>query len=463
MMRIVESLKHSKGMVMVLFASQILAINATAHQTSDEIESLKKQIQALTQKVEQMELQYNAQAAKQSNAPFITAGATGFYLQSADTNFVLKMSGFAQIDARDYFTAAPGGKDTFTIRRMRAIASGSVYHDFEYYMQVDFGALDTATTTNNSLLQDAYVNIHHWDAFQVQAGKFKEPVSMEVLPLDQYLWFLERGFPTELAPNRDVGVDIHGSLWHGALVYQAGAFNGVPDGGSGDIEVADNDKDAVVRAIGTPFKNTQIDALQNFSFGLGSSYGLQGGSTTPTFATVARQTFFKYNSTVSESGQHLRLDPQGSYYWGPFCGYWEYAFSDEKFHLATKTAQNAYFLNKGWDVVGSWYLSGENNVFGVMPMVEHPFRFDGSGWGAWQLAARFGQISLDPNSMALFAAPGSAQGATSWSVAMNWYLNHNVKCIFEYSQTDFSGGTPTKGTYAPQNEKAILGRLQFGF
>jgi phosphate-selective porin OprO/OprP len=455
--------RTSRVLMFVAFASQFLAINAPAHQTTDEIEALKKQIQALTEKVEQLEQKQNAAIAKQTNAPFITAGAEGFSLQSADQNFILKLSGFAQVDARDYTTPAVGGKDTFTIRRMRAIASGSVYHDFEYYMQTDFGALNTATTTNDSFLQDAYVNIHHWDALQFQAGKFKEPVSMEVLPLDQYLWFLERGFPTELAPNRDVGAEIHGSLWHGALVYQAGAFNGVADGGSGDIEVADNDKDGVVRVIATPFKNTQIDAAQNFAFGLGSSYGFQAGTTTPTFATMGRETFFKYNSTVSESGQHLRLDPQGSYYWGPFCGYWEYAFSDEKFHLAKGAGENAYFLNKGWDVVGSWYLTGESNVFGVLPTVLHPFRFDGSGWGAWQLAARFGQLSLDPNSMALFAAPGSAQGATSWSVAMNWYLNHNVKCIFEYTQTDFSGGTPTKGTFAPPNEKVIQGRLQFGF
>ena len=178
---------------------------------------------------------------------------------------------------------------------------------------------------------------------------------------------------------------------------------------------------------------------------------------------MARQTFYKYNSSVSEKGQHLRLDPQASYYWGPFCSYFEYAFSDEEFHLAKGKGENAYFLNKGWDVVGSWYLTGESNVFGVLPAVEHPFRFDGSGWGALQLAARFGQISLDPNSMAAFAAPGSAQGATSWSASLNWYLNHNVKCIFEYDQTDFSGMTATKTPFAPNRERAIQARLQFGF
>jgi phosphate-selective porin OprO and OprP len=463
MSKIVKNLRSSRTTLIVLFGVQILAFSATAQQTREEIQDLKKQIQALMQKVDQLEQQQTVIAAKQTNVPFITAGADGFSLQSADTNFILKLSGFAQVDARDYTTPAVGGKDTFYIRRMRAIASGSVYHDFEYYMQVDFGALNTATTTNDSFLQDAYVNIHHWDALQFKAGKFKEPVSMEVLPLDQYLWFLERGFPTELAPNRDVGAEIHGTPWNGALDYAAGAFNGVPDGGSGDIEVADNDKDAVVRVIATPFINTHIDPLQHFSFGLGSSYGIQAGTTTPTFATMARETFFKYNSTVSETGQHLRLDPQGSYYWGPFCSYWEYAFSDEEFHLAKGKGENAYFLNKGWDVVGSWYLTGESNVFGRLPTVERPFRFDGSSWGAFQLAARIGQLSLDPNSFPLFATKGSAQGATSWSVALDWYLNHNVKCIFEYTQTAFSGGNHAVGAVTAQDEKAIQGRLQFGF
>jgi phosphate-selective porin OprO and OprP len=455
-------IKSMKGLAVALFASQILAASAKADQTSDEIESMKKQIQALMQKVEQLEQKQTVETARQTNAPLITAGANGFSLQSADKNFILKLSGFAQVDARDYLRSAPG-KDTFTIRRMRAIASGSVYHDYEYYFQPDFASGLTSTTTNNSLLQDAYVNFHHWDGFQIQVGKMKEPVSMEVLPLDQYLWFLERGFPTELAPNRDVGAYVHGDLWNGAFSYAAGVFNGVPDGGSGDVEVADNDKDAVFRVIATPFKNTEIAPLQNFSFGLGGSYGLQAGTTTPTFGTVARQTFFSYSNTVSEAGQHLRLDPQFSYYWGPFCMYGEYVFSDEKFKIASVKGRQAYFDNKGWDIVGSWFLTGESNIFRVLPNVERPFHLGSPGWGAWQLAARFGEISLDPAAFPLYATSTSARGATSWSVALNWYLNHNVKCIFEYDQTAFNGGSRTPGHVTANDEMAIQGRLQFGF
>jgi phosphate-selective porin OprO/OprP len=451
--------------MVALCVSQLLPAGAKADQTSDDIESLKKQIQALTEKVEELQQQHSTELKKLSNAPLITAGATGFSIQSANSNFILRLAGFAQVDARDYLRPAPGNKDTFTIRRMRAIASGSVFHDYEYYLQPDFASGLTATTTNNALLQDAYVNVHHWDELQLQAGKMKEPLSMEVAPLDQYLWFLERGFPTELAPNRDVGVDIHGILWNGAVVYYAGAYNGVPDGGSGDVEVADNDKDAVTRLLVTPMKNTGIDSLKNLTLGIGSSYGFQAGATTPTFATVARQTFFAYSNSVSEAGQHLRLDPQMSYYYGPFCGYWEYVISDEKFKVPETGGRirNAYFENTGWDVVGSWYLTGESNVFGVIPQVDHPFNFGGGGWGAWQLAARFGEISLDQAAFPYYAVSSSAHGATSWSVALNWYLNHNVKCIFEFDQTSFTGGSHAVGHVTANDESAIQGRLQFGF
>lgn len=445
------------------FTVAVLMGAAVAHgdDVSDQIAALKRQIQALEDKVDTLQGEQTAQQQKTANGPFITAGEEGFSLQSAHSNFVLNLRGFAQFDAHDYLSPAIGAKDTFTIRRLRAIASGTVYRDFEYYMQTDFASGITSSTTNNSFLQDAYLNVHHWDALQLQAGKFKEPVSMEVLPLDQYLWFLERGFPTELAPNRDVGVELHGNLWNNSLSYAAGVFNGVPDGGSGDVEVADNDKDAVFRLVGQPFAWTGLEGLKHFNLGLGGSWGLQAGSTTPTFGTVGRQTFYKFNSTVTETGEHLRLDPQFSYYWGPFCSYFEYIVSDEKFAIASKK-DSANLQNSAWDLVGSYYLTGESNVFGVLPTVKNPFRFDGSGWGAFQLAARFGEIKLDPNSFPLYAAPGSASGATSWSVSLNWYLNRNVKCIFEYSQTAFSGDHTPK-TVGAQDEYALLGRLQFGF
>jgi phosphate-selective porin OprO and OprP len=456
----------------------MLTLNVAADDTSDEIRELKKQIQALSEKVNDLEFQQisgnlqqqqkaeadalraNAELEKLKAAPFITAGADGFSLQSADTNFVLRLHGFAQVDAHYYASAAPA-KDEFTIRRMRAIANGSVYQNYDYYLQTDFASGTTATTTNNSFLQDAYVNIHYFPEFQVQAGKMKPPVGLELLSLDEYLWFLERGFPYELGPNRDVGVMVHGDLYNSALKYYAGVFDGVPDGGSGDASVADNEKSVVARIFALPFKNTQTVPLQKLGLGFGGSYGLQAGTTTPSFATMGRQTFFSYKSTVSQGGEQVRLDPQAYYFWGPFGAYGEYAATDEKFKLG---AGSANFHNSAWDIVGSYFLTGEDAGWGVLPDVHAPFRIDGSGWGAFQLLGRFGQIALDPDAVTSgYASTGSAQGATSWSIALDWYLNRNVKCIFEYSNTTFDGGSKAPGAVTAQTERAILGRLQFGF
>lgn len=449
----------------------------TARGAGDEINAtiadLKKQIQALSEKVNDLEFQQmaagyqqqktNTDESKQNSAPFITAGAEGFSLQSPDTNFVLRLHGYGQFDGHYYASAAPA-RDEFTIRRLRMIASGEVYHDFDYFIQTDFGSGTTSSSTNNAFLQDAYVNIHYFEPFQVQAGKMKPPLSLEWVPADEYLWFVERGFPSELAPNRDVGIMVHGDVFNGSLNYYAGAYDGVPDGGSGDANVADNDKDVVARVFALPFKNTSFQPLQKFGLGLGGSYGLQPGDATPTFTTVGRQTFFKYNSTVSEGGEHLRINPQAYYFWGPFGAYGEYILSDTKFQIATRPQGSANFQDSAWDIVGCWFLTGENAAWAAMPDVARPLRFRQFGRGAVQLVARFGQIALDPASIALgYAAPGSAQGATSWSVGLNWYLNRNIKCILEYSQTTFDGGSKAPGTVTGQNEQALLGRLQFGF
>jgi len=494
--------KKNKWIVAAILGTQLVASSARADDTADAIAALKKQIDALSAKVQQLESQHQAEVQHQagiqppaasqpptnttppatgsSNAipelGFITAGSNGFWLRSADSNYTLRLQGVGQLDGHYYQSFNPGQKDTLTIRRLRLIESGSVFKDYDYFVQEDFGALNSVTATNNSLLQDAYVNIHYWPEFQIQGGKFKELVSLEWQPPDSSLWFLERSYPSELVPNRNIGIQVHGDLFHGALSYAAGMYNGLQDGGSGDIETDSNSKDVAARIFAQPFTNTSIPALQGLGLGLGASYGYEVGSSLPSFATVGRQTFFNYTNTaaaaVTEAGDHLRLVPQGWYFWGPSGLFWEYAYSSERFQLAKTTAPKTtrdFFDNTAWDVSASWYLTGEKNNLLTPPAPLHPFRVDGSGLGAWQLVARVGGLDVDPaafSKKADFATAGSAQNAETWSVGMNWLMNKNIKWIFEYDQTSFGfapGYHAAKGTVAAQNEKVLMTRLQFAF
>jgi phosphate-selective porin OprO/OprP len=101
------------------------------------------------------------------------------------------------------------------------------------------------------------------------------------------------------------------------------------------------------------------------------------------------------------------------------------------------------------------------------PAPLHPFHIDGTGLGAWQLAARIGGIDMDKTAFTKnFATAGSAQNATTWGVGVNWYVNKNLKWMMEYEQTSFGmmpGVKPAKGSLEAEDERVLMGRLQFAF
>ena len=82
------------------------------------IEELEQQVKILSRKGE---LGEEAAAEKAKTAVAVSAGANGFSIRSADTNFVLKLRGYIQADARFYPDDHSGGtaNDTFLLRRVR--------------------------------------------------------------------------------------------------------------------------------------------------------------------------------------------------------------------------------------------------------------------------------------------------------------------------------------------------------
>ena len=109
-------------------------------------------------------------------------------------------------------------------------------------------------------------------------------------------------------------------------------------------------------------------------------------------------------------------------------------------------------------MAASWVLTGEDASYrGVNP--RNAFTLGGTGWGAFELAARVGQLTLERSvydgGTASFADPAvAARSATAWTVGLNWYLNRYVKFVLDYDRTSFSGGAPdggdrpTEGTFA---------------
>jgi phosphate-selective porin OprO and OprP len=446
-----------------------------ADERDEVITALKKRLDELDQKVKVLErhreLDNETAETRSKEAPRITIDSNGFGISSADTNFVLRLRGYIQADSRWFIDNGVPGADTFLLRRVRPIIEGTVFDKYDYRVMLDFGANTSSTgnnTSNNGMLQDAYLTARLFPEFQIQAGKFKEPVGLERLQSGRNLLFIERGFVTQLVPNRDVGVQVQGNLFDDRLTYALGAFNGVADNGSDDIEGSDDDKDVAGRVFAMPFRNSRIEALRGLGFGVGGTFGSQQGALR-SYVTPGQQRFFTYRTgagtnavtaNVTADGEHWRLSPQAYYYWGPFGILGEYAISSQEVRRDAGGRSSQRIANTAWQIGASYFLTGEEN--GIQPITPRsPFNLHGDGWGAWELAARVGQLDIDHNAFPLLANPASSfREAFSWGVGLNWHLNKNLKLSLNYDQTEFKGGS---SALLNKGEKAIFTRVQISF
>jgi len=225
------------------------------------------------------ELERDSAAAKAKNEATATAGRQGFLIRSADGRFQLRLGGNVQADGRVYASdGVPSLGNTFLLRRVRPILEVTAYRVFEARVMPDFAE-------GRVQLQDAYVGARLLPGIQIRAGKFKGPVSLERLQSQTDLLFIERAFPSGIAPNRDLGVSLGGDLFAGRVRYDVGLFDGAVDGGSTDGDAGDN-KDGEARLFVTPFARSG-GLLAGLGFGVAGTLGEEHGSlTAPALAFV---------------------------------------------------------------------------------------------------------------------------------------------------------------------------------
>ena len=440
--------------------------NEVTNQSQRTLEELDQKIRAVDRN---RELDREAEAERLKGQPTVSLGLNGLVVRSSDSNFVMNLHGYVQADARFYTQEHNSANDTFLLRRVRPIIEGSLYDRFDYRLMADFGSGGVASSTagNNAILDDAYLNARPWRNFQVQVGKFKSPVGLERLQSTAELLFIETGFATQLTPNYDLGAEVHNTLFNTPINYAIGIFNGAADSASDDADTTDEGKDVVGRLFFQPFLRTGTEPLRKLGFGAGGSIGHHEG-TLPTYKTPGQQTFFSYATGVTAKGEQYRIDPQFFYYWGPFGVIGEYILSSQKTQSTIpKAPASPRFNNTAWQIEGSYFLTGDENSFRASSRdafrPAHPIDFGGGGWGAFELVARVGQLSLDRDAFPTYVSKSSAREATSWGVGLNWYLNSNVRLYLDYEQTRFDGGSQTAGSVTAHDEHVVLGRVQFSF
>jgi phosphate-selective porin OprO/OprP len=388
--------------------------------------------------------------------PFVAGYRNGFTLQSETGDFVLKLTGYFQADGR--FAVGDDASlvaNQFIMRRARPMVTATVAKYFDIYFMPDFG-LGTA------VIQDAYIDVHFTSKLRFRAGKLKTPFGIERLQSGQSLLFVERAFPSNLGPNRDVGLQVHGELAGGALGYQLAVLNGVADGGSADTDTNDS-KDLVGRVFLQPWRGKESSPLRGLGFGVAGTTGRASGPLRG-YSSPSQVTAFSYATTVAASGDRRRWSPQASFFLGPVGILAEYVQARHEVQKveAGKPTVTARLGSSAWSVTGSWLVTGEDATYGNVKPKDF-FVPSAGKWGALQLVARASRFDVDEATFSGGFADSarSVRKASAWGVGLNWIWNSNLKYVLDYEQTRFKGGAAGDGDRPTEN--SIQTRLQLSY
>jgi phosphate-selective porin OprO/OprP len=392
-----------------------------------------------------------------ASAGGVGAGEGGFALRSPDDAFVLILRGYVQSDARLYLDSRPDAASTLLLRRARPVLEGVVFRWFGFKLMPDFGG-------GQAVVYDAFAEARPLPELVVSFGKFKPPIGLERLQSARHITFVERGLPTNLVPNRDVGIQVAGDIGDGLLLYAVGVFDGVADSGLADGDVND-DKDVAGRLFLRPFRRLGPPPLAQLGLGCGASYGVQAGTPSnpnlPAYKSIGQLTFFSYLSdgtadgTAVAAGTHTRVAPQGYFYLGPVGLLWEYVVSSQG---VSRSGQKATLEHTAWQVAASVVLGGRPSFDGVV--IAAPLAPRQGHLGALELAARYGEQHLDPDAFPFYADPArSAHLARALSLGLHWYANRGFKVQADLEHARFEGGgAPDRG-----DESTLLFRTQVAF
>ncbi|MFM2090999.1 MAG: hypothetical protein RLZZ127_1488 [Planctomycetota bacterium] len=453
---------------LLILAAALPAVEPTLADLDQEIRILKRKAEIAAEE---------AAAKAKTSASAFANDKDGIGIRANDGSWRLKFGGLLAADARIY--AGDDQRlltDTALVRYFRPSITLSVGEWLDAVFVPEF-----AGTVG---IVDGYLEAKASKAFAVRAGKFATPIGLERWQSTPALAFPERSLASNLTPNRDVGIQVGGEVLDGKLLYAVGVFNGVPDNGNRDQETAGYDgdgKDAIARIALRPFAGSGGFG-EGLTVALAASYGhendsLAGNSLNhPTYRSSGQQAIFTYTTNagsdaVRSDGDRVRINPQASFYQGPFSLLGEYVTSRQE--LRTDDGDQT-IAHDGWFVGAGWVLTGEKAGWrGVTPAA--PFSIGGPGWGALEAVARVSVLDIDDEVFAAdTTAPGTAplanattqvSKATAYGLGLNWWLTKQVRLTGAFERTVFEGGGG--GTAADpedrESENLITSRFQIAF
>ena len=366
-------------------------------------------------------------------APTISAGDTIAVEKTVEAppkpaKLELKPGGYLHVDGRRFVENNTGAHD-FTVRRLRFKLDGSASKLIGFRTLVDFAG-------SRVQVLDAWAELRFHPAVVLRAGKDKGQFGLERLQSATALTFVERGYPTQLAPNRDIGAWLRGD--YGLVHYAVGVV-----GGAANNTVLEAETDDVLEynahVLVSPVRGLAIGGAATF----GRSKGTQTATGLAGVRTPGQLEFFKYatgttaDTTAHTDGYRTRWTAHGYYHGGPFGVLAEYVLDREPVEFGGTTE---LLSHRAWQLAASVAVTPDDGPTykGLKP--KRTFDLERGTWGAVELAARYSELRVDEDTFESGMATG-AQRARTFTGGINWYLSDIVKLQANYELTTFDGST----------------------
>ena len=326
-----------------------------------------------------------------------------------------------QGDVRGFSPEDVSDESGFEVTRRRLGLQGTAFEYFDYEIEKEL--------KKDGLWRDTFVNFDYFDDYQVQAGKFKLPFSLERLTGSTDLDFIYRSRAVdELAPARDIGATVHGRFNNRAVGYDAGVFRH-------DGEAARSD---VNPGGGTTFAGRGAARPMRLTSATGGTREMEVGAAVTVSEVPEGLNSLKGETTfglpffepVYVKGRRLRLGFDADWRPGPFSVKAEFIrVADERKNQGILEEDLPDLVSRGWYLSGTWVVTGERKLGDVDPRAP----LLRGGFGAIELAARverlvFGSsLEGEPELTNPRAANLLETTLKAFTFGVNWYVNRWVK------------------------------------
>lgn len=382
------------------------------------------------------------------------------------------------------------------VRRARIGVTGKFFNDWNFALIYDFGGSSDGFggTAPGSLpgggvsgIENAYLSYTGLKPFggrmAVEAGIMDLPYTLDEATSSNDIMFMERASAGVIATNIAAGDfrSAAGTRWYNDQLWIGGYVTGPSTGAiHSDSSAApagtSEQYGAVARVAGNPIS--------------GKGYSVHIGADAQWLIQPPRNLIANTQTVTLSDRPELRLDPttlvstgaianasgaqvysvEAAATYGPLIVQGEYFWYNVDRTANTGVplvgAPNLKF--QGGYAQAGYVLTGEGRSYnaanaaysGVKPA--HPFSLEGGGWGAWEIAGRFSTVDLNNQ---LATASGVAGGRQNvYTLALNWYVNGNVRFMLDYLHGTVSRqASPVSTADVGSKFDAVAMRTQFAF